>query len=178
MNKIQSLSDQLLKLAQYEKPNGNMNQEKLNLKEIVEKAVIKMNPIANLKKITINNVIQDVEVNGHIESLAELFVILLDNAIKYSPKESKIDIDSKLTEKNVMVHISDQGIGISDKDLPHIFDRFYRADNSRTKIQTKGYGLGLSIAKKIVDQHKGMIRVKSKVNEGTITLVQLPRLKS
>ena len=77
-----------------------------------------------------------------------------------------------------MVHFRDQGIGIGEEDLPHIFDRFYRADVSRTKIQTKGYGLGLSIAKKITDLHKGVMKVKSKIDKGTTFIVQLPRLKS
>ena len=178
VNKIQSLSDQLLKLAQYEKPNGNIRREKINLKDIIEKAVNIMSPIANEKKISVNADLMNMEVNGERESLTDLFVILLDNAVKYSPKESRIDIDCQLTEKNIIAHVSDQGIGISKKDLPHIFDRFYRADVSRTKTQAKGYGLGLSIAKKIADMHKGAIKVKRKVNEGTVFLVQFPRLKS
>ncbi|MFA7676430.1 MAG: HAMP domain-containing sensor histidine kinase, partial [Candidatus Shapirobacteria bacterium] len=78
------------------------------------------------------------------------------------------------TNKKVIFKIIDQGIGISQKDLPHIFNRFYRADNARTKNNDSGYGLGLSIAQKIVDQHHGFISVKSLPEQGTTFKVVLP----
>ncbi len=74
----------------------------------------------------------------------------------------------------MLVSISDQGIGISDKDIGSLFDRFYRADRSRTKTNTPGYGLGLSIAKQIVDKHHGSINVNSEVDKGTVFTVELP----
>jgi len=103
--------------------------------------------------------------------LVETFVILLDNSIKYSPKNSKIEINSKSSKNKVTISVMDEGIGIASDDLVHIFDRFYRAEKSRTE---KGYGLGLSIAKKIIEQHKGEIEVKSEVNKGTTFTVILP----
>jgi two-component system phosphate regulon sensor histidine kinase PhoR len=94
--------------------------------------------------------------------LEELFEILLDNAIKYSHNNT-ISISS---HKNVLT-IKDRGIGISPEDLPHIFDRFYRSDNARSKSGEGGYGLGLPIAKKIADKHGVKIIVDSKLNIGT-----------
>ena len=74
--------------------------------------------------------------------------------------------------------MKDQGIGISDKDIPHIFDRFFRADAARNKNQTGGYGLGLSIAKKIVRLHKGSIKVVSELSKGSVFIIRLPLIKA
>jgi signal transduction histidine kinase len=96
----------------------------------------------------------------------------LDNAIKYSPSNKEIKIESEKSNHSIAITVSDQGIGIDQKDLPHIFDRFYRADKSRSK--TSGYGLGLSIAKKIVETHKGSLTVRSGKDKGTSFIIRLP----
>ena len=75
---------------------------------------------------------------------------------------------------NISIEIKDQGIGIEDKDIPLLFERFYRADKARTKTDTDGFGLGLSIAKDIVEKHNGAIEVKSKVGAGTVFQIRLP----
>jgi signal transduction histidine kinase len=98
----------------------------------------------------------------------------LDNAIKYSPEGSAIMIDISRKDHVVAVEIRDNGIGIAKKDIPHIFNRFYRADESRSKSNASGYGLGLSIAKKIIDEYRGSISVKSKIDEGTTFTIKLP----
>lgn len=92
--------------------------------------------------------------------------IFLDNAVKYSGSSKTIDIVLSEDENGIMLSIRDYGIGISKEDLPNIFERFYRADTSRTK-ETGGYGLGLSIAKIIVNNHGGYIKVRTKENEGS-----------
>jgi len=99
---------------------------------------------------------------------------LLDNAIKYSGEKTIITINSKKIEKLITVTIKDHGIGISEKDQPQLFKRFYRSDIARSKKEVNGYGLGLSIAKKIVDQHKGSIAIKSELKKGTLAIVSLP----
>jgi len=101
-------------------------------------------------------------------------VIILDNAVKYSSKKRAIFINSKKDKKNIHLSIKDQGIGIDKKSLPHIFNRFYRADEARTKNGRDGYGLGLSIAKKIVSVHQGEIKMESKVGGGTTVTISLP----
>lgn len=174
VNKLQSLSDQLLRLAQYEKPNGNLPLEKISLTKVIKEAVRKINPLAKQKQISVICNLKNVEIKGNKESLVDLLVILLDNAVKYSPEAEMIEIAVVKKDGITEISVKDRGIGISKKDLPHVFDRFYRGDLSRSK---SGYGLGLSIAKKIVDIHKGKIKVKSNINQGSAFFVQLPVYK-
>jgi two-component system sensor histidine kinase ResE len=103
---------------------------------------------------------------------------LFDNSIKYSPKKSVITVFFGKGEKFILIDVKDQGIGIDGMDLAHIFDRFYRSDKSRTKTTVPGYGLGLSIAKKIVEAHNGSITVRSVPGKGSTFIVKLPILKS
>lgn len=162
VNKLQSLSENLLRLSQ----NPNINQEMVNLRPVSEEAVKKVKPLAEKKQIKIINQVKG-WVKGDQTALTELLVIFLDNALKYSPKKSTIWLETSKKDKTMEIRIKDQGIGISQKDLPHLFKRFYRADQSRSKNKANGYGLGLAIAKKIMDQHKGIIKVDSKINQGT-----------
>ncbi|CAN5308473.1 hypothetical protein BH10PAT1_BH10PAT1_6150 [soil metagenome] len=175
VNKLQALSQSLLQLAQYEKPNGHTKFEKISLKEIIENTIKKIEPLAKQKEIKIEIKIENIKIIGNIYGLTDLFVILLDNAVKYSPKNSKIEIKTTKIKDQVSISIKDNGIGISETDIPHVFDRFYRADEGRFKKGSGGYGLGLSIAKKIIDTHHGNIHVESVLNKGTTFTITLPR---
>jgi len=157
MNK---LSNYLLKLNKLGDGSAKLEFKKVDLEQIVEKAAENFNVKFNLE-------LSKSEVVGNEESLTELVTILLDNAIKYSKKGGKIIV--KTSGKTLTVQ--DFGIGIPDNDLPHIFDRFYRADSSRNKVSVDGYGLGLSIAKNIIDSHKANIKVESEEGKGTIFTV-------
>lgn len=174
VNKLQSLSDKLLQLAQYQKPNGYVQFEKLSLFEIVKEAAHKMEPLAKQKNIVIKNTILHNEISGNKKGLSDLLTILLDNAIKYSTEGKVIWIDTKKANNSLIISVRDEGIGIRKKDIVHIFDRFYRTDIARSKKDTGGYGIGLSIAKEIVDTHHGTICVKSKFHKGSTFLVRLP----
>ncbi|RJR25755.1 sensor histidine kinase [Candidatus Microgenomates bacterium] len=169
---LQGLAENLIELTQQSKKRGLIKREEVSLLEIAEAALKKVVPLAKQKHITINNDIDDYILEGENQSLTELFVILLDNAIKYSPQHSKISLSSKKTDHHIRIEITDTGMGIDEKDLPHIFDRFYRADKSRSK--TTGYGLGLSIAKQIVETHNGSISAESKPNKGSKFVIKLP----
>jgi two-component system phosphate regulon sensor histidine kinase PhoR len=105
-------------------------------------------------------------------------VILIDNAIKYSQPGGTVAVNAIVHGNQVTIDVKDEGIGIKAADVPHIFDRFYRADASRSKQQADGYGLGLSIAKQIADMHKGQILVKSTSGEGSVFTVKLPLKQS
>lgn len=170
---LQYLSDNLIKLAQTHKPNG-IKFERLSLLRISEESVKKVEKLAKKKNIKIVNSISDVGIFGDKLSLTELFVIFLDNAIKYSQENTEISLTSKKSGMFVLIDIKDQGAGIEKGDLPFLFDRFYRADKARTE---DGFGLGLSIAKEIVDRHNGTIDVKTKTGIGTTFRIKLP-LKS
>jgi signal transduction histidine kinase len=174
INKIQSLSDAMLQLAQFQKPIRKIKSEKINLQNLVKTAAAKMEPIAKNKNIVIEVDVPEMTVTGDEFELPEVFIILLDNAIKYSKDGGKIKVSAAKKDKYAIVKVSDEGIGINEQDLPHIFERFYRADSARTKTDAGGYGLGLSIAQKIVEENSGKIEAESKPDKGTTFLVYLP----
>jgi len=175
VNKLQSLSDELLQLTQYHKPNGTLKFETVSLAQISKEAIRKIMPLAKRKQISIKNETENIKIEASKHGIIDLLVIFLDNAVKYSPKTTSITLSSKKTDGSVIISVTDQGIGIGEKDAVHIFDRFYRADSARSKRNADGYGLGLSIAKKIVDIHHGSINVESKLKQGTTFAVQLPK---
>ncbi|PJE65540.1 hypothetical protein COU91_01070 [Candidatus Saccharibacteria bacterium CG10_big_fil_rev_8_21_14_0_10_47_8] len=170
--KLKALSDGLLKLAS-ENSDG-MIRESIAVNEIVAEAVTRYSKTATARKITLKQGLKNLSVEGDRQSLVELIGILLDNAIKYSPAGSEIKITTAKKDKQVLISIADQGQGIKASDLPHIFDRFYRADASRNKEQANGYGLGLAIAKKIAKLHHSTIEVKSAVGKGSVFTVTIP----
>lgn len=169
---LQSLSDNLMTLTK-QKIN-HVAHKKISLLDIIERSLKKIIPLARKKEIHINNRIDDVLISGDTQSLSQLFVILLDNAIKYSEPGKNIIITSKKSKKHVTIKVIDEGIGIDKNDVPYIFDRFYRADASRSKAEVSGYGLGLAIAKEIVVSHHGSIEVASKVNKGATFIITFP----
>ena len=174
VNKLQSLSESLLQLAQYEKPQEQMIFEKVSLLAAVNQAIKKIKPVAELKHITITSKAREIFIKGNKFSLVDCIVILLDNAVKYSKERSSIIIATGKADGAAFVSVTDHGVGISQKDMPHIFDRFFRADGARLKTTAGGYGLGLSIAKKIIDTHRGTIEVKSSLHKGSTFIIKLP----
>lgn len=130
----------------------------------------------SLLKKPVNVVLEEVDqvlVAGDADRLKQLVLNLADNAVKYTPPGGTVRLALSKSEGEALLEISDSGIGISDEDLPYIFERFYRVDKARTRAHG-GSGLGLSIAKWIVDVHGGRIRVESKAGEGTTFYVTLP----
>ena len=107
------------------------------------------------------------------DKMTQVIDNILNNAIKYSPDGGKIKVGMKTTDAQLIISISDEGLGIPKKDLPRIFDRFYRVDKARSRAQG-GTGLGLAIAKEIVKQHKGFIWAKSEYGKGSTFTVVLP----
>jgi len=178
VDNLQILSDGLIKLTQYQKRSNGLIVSKVSLKKIIGEAVKKVSPLAKNKHINLVNEIENETIEGSNVELTEMFIIFLDNAIKYSPEKTTVNLSAQKKDGHILISIKDQGMGISQDDLPYLFDRFFRTDKSRTKKDTPGYGLGLAIAKEIIDRHKGTIRVQSKVNEGTTFTIELPRKHS
>lgn len=174
VNRLQILSDDLLQLSRYQDPNHQLVFQKLSLSELIKPAINQIKPLANKKQLTLIDQTKNLTLYGAKNRLADLFTILLDNAVKYSPPQKTITITSRKTDSAISVLVTDQGIGISPKDMPHIFDRFYRADSARSNSRVPGYGLGLAIAKKIVEAHHGSISVTSQLNQGSTFTVSLP----
>lgn len=174
ISKLEILSNALLKLAKND-ASATKEFRSVFLPDIIVEAYERIESLAREKNIQFENSFQEIAVLGDREGLLELFVILLDNAVKYSPKKSKINIDIEESGNDAIVKITDRGIGIKASDLPNIFNRFYRADHSRNKEKADGYGLGLSIAKQIVDLHNGKITVESKSGKGSEFTIRLSK---
>lgn len=172
--KLHSLTDRLLQLS-----NGHdIVMKPVNVEQSAIDSVGRVVALAQAKNISIENSVRSAMVNGDTTSLTDLLVILLENAIKYSPENSAVRLSSKTVGKTVQISVVDRGIGIETEDIEHIFDRFYRADTSRSSQNVGGYGLGLSIAKKIVAQHKGHINVTSRPGKGTTFTVEIPTVSA
>jgi len=171
-DKLKNLSDSLLELAKENKQKISF--EKIKVTEIVSEAIKKVSVNSQNKNIKIISTVNGTVVKGNKDKLSELLVILLDNAIKYSPKNSQVKISAKKGKNQAVIKVIDQGQGIEEKDLPYIFDRFYRADKSRGHQNEGGYGLGLAIAKKIVEEHNGRILVNSIIGKGSEFKIILP----
>lgn len=174
VSKLKSLSEGLLTLAT---TGGNDNaKEKVPVRQLVETAINQVRKPAAAKKIKLSSRVNDVQIVGNPQQLTNLVAILLDNAIKYSPPSSEVSIEAKSKDNRAQISVTDHGQGIAAADLPHIFDRFYRADTSRSKKNVQGYGLGLAIAKKITDLHHASIEVKSSPAKGSTFTLNLPRV--
>lgn len=172
IDKLEQLSKALLKLAKTDAAIKDDFRD-LSLKEVLAESIEKVAPLAEKKAIVLASDLAELQAKGDKQSLGELFVILLENAIKYSPAKSKINIALQKIENHNVIRIKDRGIGIKASDLPHIFERFYRADHSRNKEKVDGYGLGLSIAKQIAEMHGGKISVTSTAGRGSEFVVKL-----
>jgi two-component system phosphate regulon sensor histidine kinase PhoR len=108
--------------------------------------------------------------------LRQLFLILLDNAVTYTPAGGRVSMEVRRFDHRVEVRVADTGAGIPEKDLPHVWERFYRVDKARTRQGSAGTGLGLAIARWIASAHHGTIRLESLRGEGTTAVVGLPAL--
>lgn len=176
VNKLQSLSNKLLHLAKLHDPSPIKYSQLVSLSAVVQNAVKQVKALAASKKIKIKVKVSNFTVQGDQESLKELFVILLDNAIKYSNQATEINITSKKNDDWVSIMVKDQGIGIAQADLPFVFKRFFRSNQQRSSVE--GFGLGLAIAKQIIDKHGGVIKVSSQLKHGSAFTVKIPLLKS
>lgn len=171
--KLEALSTGLLRLAQQD--GQTIAKSPVNLGEASGAAIKRLSAAAKKQDVQIDNKIGDLTAGGDRDSIVELLAILIDNAIKYSPAKSKITLGATTHGHWAHITVRDEGQGIKALDIPRIFDRFYRADSSRSKQQIAGYGLGLSIAKKIADLHGGTIEVTSRPGKGSVFTVKLPK---
>jgi signal transduction histidine kinase len=165
----------LLRLTQMRLSN-NLEMDVFSLTEAIKTAIVAVQTKAEGKSITLTYTVEtsDDEVLGNQFSIIEMATNLLLNAIKYTPQDGSIEVGAKDDGDQVLVEISDTGIGIPREELPKIFDEFYRATNAR-KVEEDGTGLGLSISKQIVERHGGRIWVQSNEGPGTTFRFTLPK---
>jgi signal transduction histidine kinase len=174
VEKMKQLTNYLLALSRYDNSNRSLQTQKVEIEEIINRSIKLVSQKAKVKNIDIKVQIQNFKLLTNFSSLEDLVVILLDNAIKYSTERKAITIRTLLKRNIGIIEIQDQGIGIKSSDIPYIFNRFYRADTSRSKHHAEGFGLGLAIAKSIVEMHRGKIEVESTPGKGTLFRVKVP----
>ena len=172
--KAGALLEDMLTLARADGGEGRPELIPLDLTAALEEAWQKITPLAAARRqrLRLHCAVGPVEILADEASLARLFWILLDNAVKYTPEEGAVEVSVETTPRLAMVTVRDSGMGIADADLPFIFQRFYRADPSRSQVD--GTGLGLAIAKWIATLHHATIAVQSSVGEGTSFTVTFP----
>jgi two-component system OmpR family sensor kinase len=172
VNRISQIFENLLLLARFDAKKITLEQKRLHLNALAQGVLEDIKVLASQKNITTQFKSQEeIFIEADENSLRRLLLNLLDNAIKYTPANGAVEMQL-VKEKNLaQIKVSDTGVGISEGELPYVFDRFYRADKSRTSV---GFGLGLSIAKTITQAHKGTISVVSHLNQGTTFTVSLP----
>lgn len=171
-HQLSSTLKNVLDLAWSETPSEQKNAKSFNLTQLLEDLLETAQKMGLRKKISVEGYFdKDVIILGYKDKLVRAILNIIDNSIKYSSQNGKIEMTLKKENNKALLTIKDTGIGISQKDLPHIFDRFYRGSSSEKVF---GSGLGLAIAKAIVSSHKGEIEVKSKIGKGSIFTIVLP----
>jgi len=172
VNHLAGIVENLLILARFDAKTTTLQARPLDLNLLIKDAVEAIQVLAVQKNITLQlNSAHTVDILADKNQLKRLVLNLLDNAIKYTQPGGKISIDLRQQKDSADIDITDTGIGIPEKELPHIFDRFYRVDKSRSSI---GFGLGLSIAQSIAMAHGGKIYAKANFPQGTIFTISLP----
>ena len=167
--RLHKLTDSMLGLLHSD--NSLSTNQRVALVSVMKESLNLVTPQALSKNITITDTLHHGFVRGDEQRLIQLFTILLDNAIKYSPAGSTILVGSSVKGKTTTIFVRDEGIGMDEITSRAIFSRFFRADTSRSR--TEGYGLGLAIADKIVKSHHGSIYVRSELGIGSTFYVRL-----
>jgi two-component system sensor histidine kinase CiaH len=177
LRRMISLVSDLLTLARSESNQLQIKHHSFLLDQTINEMLEHYCLFAEMNNINIYSTIEkQIPFFGDEERIRQLLVILLDNAIKYTPEQGEITVTCRQQRRFAEISIKDTGVGISKQDLPLIFDRFYRGDKVRSRSEG-GYGLGLSIAKWIVEAHKGKIRVESDPGIGTHFFLIFPLQK-
>lgn len=175
LQRTSSLIENLMLLARADSGTEALQRTRINLVECVGEACLEGRTLAETKQISFREELPafPVWIEGDWTSLQRLFLILLDNAVKYTPPQGRINVSLKLSNGWAVTEVRDTGIGIAAEDLPHIFVRFFRADRARSR-ETGGAGLGLSIGQWIAQAHGGTIKAFSEPGEGSVFQVLIP----
>ena len=171
--RLKKLISELFELSQLENKETKLSLEQVSMSELVQDVAQKFQLIASRKQITLETKIpaEAAFVSADISLLQRVLENLIDNAIKYTPKHGHINVELDSSGNYVAIRVQDDGYGIPQKDIPHIFERFYRVDKHR---DASGTGLGLAIANRIIKLHNSNIDVDSRPNSGTTFSFRLP----
>ncbi|WP_308639355.1 HAMP domain-containing sensor histidine kinase [Paenibacillus silvisoli] len=172
--RLSKLSDNLLKLTTLESEKQPLRLKTFRLDQQLRTTILACEPQWTEKQLQLDiNLVEELTLNGDEELLSQVWMNLLSNSIKFTPEGGTLSVEAVRKDGGAVVRIADTGIGISEADLPHIFERFFKADKARSRM-AGGSGLGLSIAKRIVELHGGSITAASELGAGTAMNVMLP----
>ncbi len=171
-----SLIEDLLDIERIESDRFEIKKSRLSISDVIYDAVHGFHSLAGQKSIAITVDIPTAlpEIEGDEERLRQVIVNLLSNAIKFSNNDGRITVKAEVKDNEVLVQVTDYGIGISEEAMKHLFERFYQGDGSMTR-NVSGSGLGLYISKQIIEAHGGRIRVESKLDKGTTVFFAIPK---
>ncbi|MDZ5255017.1 HAMP domain-containing sensor histidine kinase [Clostridium sp. LIBA-8841] len=172
--RLTSLVSDMQKLNKYDEASMKIKKDLVNISDVICFVVFQFSNLAKSKKIKIKYEKNNIQIYCDKDKITQALVNILSNAIRYSNEGSTIVIEEKLNDDKLSISIEDEGIGISKEDLQYVFERFYRADKSRTRA-TGGTGIGLTIVKSIVSSHGGEVRVQSKLGKGSKFTIILPK---
>lgn len=177
-NRMMRMVTDLLHLSRIDNATSHLDVELINFTAFITFILNRFDKMKGQEKEKKYELVRDYPINSiwmeiDTDKMTQVVDNILNNAIKYSPDGGKITVTMKTTDDQMILSISDQGLGIPKQDLPRIFDRFYRVDRARSRSQG-GTGLGLSIAKEIIKQHKGFIWAKSEYGKGSTFTIVLP----
>lgn len=172
IERMSELLDEMLTLAKLDTNKELQEFSEFDFSKLVNNILLTFEAVIFENRIELeSNILKDIKLKGDKESIKRVVIILLDNAIKYTNKNGKINVDLLQEKNKIKLKVKNTGEGIKKDDLEKIFERFYRVDSSRAR-ETGGYGLGLSIAKSIVDSHKGKIYAESNIDEYTTFTIE------
>lgn len=174
---MQGQIQRLLEIAYSDKTTLTLDKTEVNIKELIQQAVSGIQPLITQKNATINVVENENTIIANVDNnyLQLALINILENAIKYSALP-KIKINIEETINDVLISIADNGIGIDEKYHKKIFDKFYRVPNGEIH-QAKGFGLGLSFVKNVIEAHNGSIKVNSQPGNGSTFIISITKNK-
>src|SRR6266516_944726 len=173
-DRLGRMVDQMLTLAEADAGQRTVLSSEISLNELIDEVARSMRSIAETRQMLLETrLTDDVSVNGYPGRLRELVSVLLDNAVKYADAGGRVEVALRKEHRKAIIEVSNNGPGIPRDALPHVFDRFYRVDEARSR-ESGGTGLGLAIARHIVDAHGGTINIESSASGGTKVTVELP----
>ncbi|GEM_PF-758761 len=173
VDRMSNIINRLLAVAQIGVSGSRNSYEQVNLADVVRTRTEILQDVARGKNILFGTELDDVYIKGNRTALEEMVVNIIKNAIVYTGKGGRILVRVHRMNGKAIFSVEDTGVGISDKDIRHIFDPFFKADVSRTERKSS-YGLGLAIVKEIVTRHGGTISVESEIGKGSIFRIELP----